>query len=83
MKELTKRFIGERCIIYTIIKRRQCAGGVIKEIDDGGMVIEKNSGELEDHQSGFRHPYSPVPEKENGKKKRHRAGLNAILEAKI
>ena len=75
MKELAKRFIGEECIIYTITSNDGSVQGVIKEIDDGGMVIEKKSG--------FRHPYSPVPEKEKRKEKRHRAGLNSILEAKI
>ena len=47
MKELAKRFIGEECIVYTITSNDGSVQGVIKEIDDGGMVIEKNSGELE------------------------------------
>ena len=47
MKELAKRFIGEECIIYTIISNDGSVQGVIKEIDDGGMVIEKKTGELE------------------------------------
>ena len=41
MKELAKRFIGEECIIYTITSNDGSVQGVIKEIDDGGMVIEK------------------------------------------
>ena len=44
MKELAKRFIGEECIIYTITSNDGSVQGVIKEIDDGGMLIEKNSG---------------------------------------
>ena len=47
MKELAKRFIGEACIIYTITSNDDSVQGVIKEIDDGGMVIEKKTGELE------------------------------------
>ena len=47
MKELAKRFIGEECIIYTIISNDGSVQGLIKEIDDGGMVIEKKTGELE------------------------------------
>ena len=47
MKELAKRFIGEECIIYTITSNDGSVQGVIKEIDDGGMVIEKKTGELE------------------------------------
>lgn len=41
MKELAKRFIGEECIIYTITSNDGSVQGLIKEIDDGGMVIEK------------------------------------------
>ena len=40
MKELAKRFIGEECIIYTITSNDGSVQGVIKEIDDGGMVME-------------------------------------------
>lgn len=47
MKELAKQFIGEECIIYTIASNDGSIQGVIKEIDDGGMVIERNSGERE------------------------------------
>ena len=47
MKELAKRFIGEACIIYTITSNDGSVQGLIKEIDDGGMVIEKKTGELE------------------------------------
>ena len=47
MKELAKQFIGEECIIYTITSNDGSIQGVIKEIDDGGMVIERNSGERE------------------------------------
>ena len=47
MKELAKQFIGEECIIYTITSNDGSIQGIIKEIDDGGMVIERNSGERE------------------------------------
>ena len=47
MKELAKRFIGEECIISTFTSYDGSVQGVIKEIDDGGMVIEKDTGELE------------------------------------
>ena len=43
MKELAKRFIGEECIIYTITSNDGSVQGAIKEIDDGGMVIEKKT----------------------------------------
>ena len=84
MKELAKRFIGEECIIYTITSNDGSVQGVIKEIDDGGMVIEKNSGELEIINLDFVTCIRQYPrKKEKRKEKRHRAGLNSILEAKI
>ena len=69
MKELAKRFIGEECIIYTITSNDGSVQGVIKEIDDGGMVIEKNSGELEIINLDFVTRIRQYPRKKNGKKR--------------
>ncbi len=69
MKELAKRFIGEECIIYTITSNDGSVQGVIKEIDDGGMVIEKKSGELEIINLDFVTRIRQYPRKKNGKKK--------------
>ena len=69
MKELAKRFIGEECIIYTIISNDGSVQGVIKEIDDGGMVIEKKTGELEIINLDFVTHIRQYPRKKNGKKK--------------
>ena len=69
MKELAKRFIGEECIIYTITSNDGSVQGFIKEIDDGGMVIEKNSGELEIINLDFVTRIRQYPRKKNGKKK--------------
>ena len=66
MKELAKRFIGEECIIYTITSNDGSVQGVIKEIDDGGMVIEKNSGELEIINLDFATRIRQYPRKKNG-----------------
>ena len=68
MKELAKRFIGEECIIYTITSNDGSVQGVIKEIDDGGMVIEKK-GELEIINLDFVTRIRQYPRKKNGKKK--------------
>ena len=68
MKELAKRFIGEECIIYTITSNDGSVQGVIKEIDDGGMVIEK-TGELEIINLDFVTRIRQYPRKKNGKKK--------------
>ncbi len=69
MKELAKQFIGEECIIYTITSNEGSIQGVIKEIDDGGMVIERNSGEREIINLDFVTRIRQYPRKKNGKKK--------------
>ena len=69
MKELAKRFIGEECIIYTITSNDGSLQGVITKIDDGGMVIEKKTGELEIVNLDFVTRIREYPRKKNGKKK--------------
>ena len=69
MKELAKQFIGEECIIYTITSNDGSIQGVIKEIDDGGMVIERNSGEREIVNLDFVTRIRQYPRKKNRKKK--------------
>lgn len=69
MKELAKQLIGEECIIYTIASNDGSLQGVIKEIDDGGMVIERNSGEREIVNLDFVTRIREYPRKKNGKKK--------------
>ena len=69
MKELAKRLIGEECIIYTITSNDGSVQGVIKEIDDGGMVIEKKTGELEIVNLDFVTRIREYPRKKNGRKK--------------
>ncbi len=69
MKELAKQFIGEECIIYTITSNDGSVQGVIKEIDDGGMIIEGSSGEREIVNLDFVTRIREYPRKKNGKKK--------------
>lgn len=69
VKELAKQFIGEECIIYTITSNDGSVQGVIKEIDDGGMIIERNSGEREIINLDFVTRIRQYPKKKNGKKK--------------
>ncbi len=47
MKELAKRLIGEDCIIYTITSESGSIQDVLKEVEDGGLVIKKATGETE------------------------------------
>ena len=69
MKELAKRFVGKECIIYTVISNDGSVQGVIKEIDDGGMVIEKKSGELEIINLDYVTRIRECPRTKTGKKK--------------
>lgn len=82
MKELAKRFIGEECIIYTITSNDGSVQGVIKEIDDGGMVIEKKTGELEIVNLDFVTRIREYPRKKNGRKKGRRTRLTNRPRAK-
>lgn len=54
---------------YTITSNDGSLQGVIKEIDDGGMVIERNSGERETVNLDFVTRIREYPRKKNGKKK--------------
>ena len=57
MKELAKRFVGEECIVYTITSY------------DGGIVIEKKTGEKEIINLDFVARIREYPRNKNGKKK--------------
>lgn len=69
MKALAKQFIGEECIIYTIASNDGSIQGIIKEIDDGGMVIVRKSGEREIINLDFVTRIREYPRKKNGRKK--------------
>lgn len=69
MKELAKRFIGEECIIYTITSLDGSVSGVIRETADGGIIIEKSSGETEAVNLDYVTRIRQYPRKKNGKKK--------------
>jgi hypothetical protein len=69
MKELAMQFIGEECLIYTITSSSGSIQGVIKEVDEGGMIIEKESGEREIINLDFVTRIRQYPKKKNGKKK--------------
>ena len=68
MKELAKRLIGEDCIIYTITSESGSIQGVLKEVEDGGLVIE-TTGETEIVNLDFVTRIREYPRKKNGKKK--------------
>ena len=66
MKELAKRLIGEDC---TITSESGSIQGVLKEVEDGGLVIEKTTGETEIVNLDFVTRIREYPRKKNGKKK--------------
>ena len=69
MKELAKQFIGKACIIYTITSIDGSLQGVIKEVCDGGMIVESPSGERQAVNLDFVTRIREYPRKKNGKKK--------------
>ena len=69
MKELAKQFIGKDCIVYTVTSNDSSIQGVIKEVDDGGIVLKKDSGEREIVNLDFVTRIREYPKKKNGKKK--------------
>ncbi len=44
MKELAKQFIGKECIIYTVTGLDQGIQGTVKEVSDGGIIVQKKDG---------------------------------------
>ena len=68
-RKQNKENVVEECIIYTIASNDGSIQGVIKEIDDGGMVIERNSGGWEIVNLDFVNRIRQYPRKKNGKKK--------------
>ncbi len=44
MKELAKQFIGKECIIYTVTSSDSTIKGTIKEVSDGGIIVEDKDG---------------------------------------
>lgn len=41
VKELAKQFIGKECIIYTVTGTDPAIKGTIREVTDGGIIVEK------------------------------------------
>jgi len=67
MKELATRFIDKECIIYSFDGSREFVG-VIKEVTDGAILIEKD-GNTEALNLDFVIRIREYPRKKNGKKK--------------
>lgn len=44
MKELAKQFIGKECLVYTLMGSDGLIKGTIKEVTDGGIIVERPDG---------------------------------------
>ena len=67
MRELAKRFIDRECVISSFDGNHQYQG-VIKEVTDGAILVEKN-GKIEALNLDFVIRIREYPRKKNGKKK--------------
>ena len=68
MEELAKQFVGKECIIYTLASNDTCIKGIIKNVADGGMMID-NSGNIEAVNLEFVTRIREYPRNSKGKKK--------------
>lgn len=46
MKEMAEKFIGKKCLVYTISSDNNAETGVVKEVTDGAILIDLNNGTL-------------------------------------
>lgn len=68
MKKLAQEFIGKECMVYTVASDSSSVNGMIKEITDRGLLIEKD-GNLQAVNLEYVTRIREWPRKKNGKKK--------------
>lgn len=68
MKELAKRFIGKKCIVYTVTDTTGTVTGVINEVDDTGILIESKDN-IQAVNLEYVIRIREYPRKKNGKEK--------------
>ena len=68
MKDLAKQFIGKECIVYTVMSSDSGIQGTIKEVTDGGIIVEKKDG-IEAVNLEYITRIREWPRNANGKKK--------------
>lgn len=68
MKKLAQEFIGKECMVYTVVSDSSSVNGMIKEITDSGLLIEKD-GNLQAVNLEYVTRIREWPRKKNGKKK--------------
>ena len=68
MEELARRFIGKECIIYTVTSTDSSIQGTVKDVTDGGIVLEKD-GNVEAVNLEYVTRIREYPRNAKGKKK--------------
>lgn len=68
MKKLAQEFIGKECMVYTVASDSSSVNGMIKEITDSRLLIEKD-GNLQAVNLEYVTRIREWPRKKNGKKK--------------
>ncbi|MEZ3427727.1 MAG: hypothetical protein K1W13_10040 [Lachnospiraceae bacterium] len=69
MKELAKRFLDRECIIYTLTSNGGDLQGTIKEVSEGGMLIEDAQGQQQAVNLEYVTRIREFPRNKKGKKK--------------
>lgn len=68
MEELARQFIGKECIIYTVTSTDSSIQGTVKDVTDGGIVLEKD-GNVEAVNLEYVTRIREYPRNAKGKKK--------------
>ena len=69
METMAKEFIGKECIIYTITSNDGQITGVIKEVGDGGILLEDAQGQQQAINLEYVTRIREYPRSKKGKKK--------------
>lgn len=68
MKELAKQFVGKECLVYTLTGSDSLIKGTVKEVTDGGIIVERPDG-IEAVNLDYIARIREWPRNEKGKKK--------------
>jgi hypothetical protein len=69
MEELAKKFIGKECLIYTITSNEGNIQGTIKEVGNGGILLEDRNGQPQALNLEYVTRIREYPRSKKGKKK--------------
>lgn len=69
MENFAKQFLNKLCLIYMITGSSSTVAGTIKEVQDGGMLVEDESNQMLVINLDYVTKIKEYPRKKNGKKK--------------